>query len=242
MEIYNGTYCVYCHTNKINGKKYIGITIHGNNPEKRWGSNGIGYHDTKFGRAIKKYGWDNFYHEIIASNLTKQEAENFEKLLIKKLKTYQRNIGYNIDLGGNSLGSLSKEHKLKIKKANTGDKVAKYDLSGNILATYKDSEEACKKENIPKSSLQSCCNGHSKTCHGYIWRYFKEIPQQQINVGNLNKGNKKVVQYDLNGNFIAEFNSMQEASLRTGIDANAISHCCRGVRKSVKNFIWKYKN
>ena len=85
MEIYNGTCCVYIHTNKTNGKMYVGQTCQ--NPKKRW-SNGLGYVTQQyFYRAIQKYGWDGFEHEIIASNLTKSEADNFEKILIKELKT-----------------------------------------------------------------------------------------------------------------------------------------------------------
>ena len=42
MEVYNDTYCVYIHTNKINNKKYVGQTIHSDNPNLRW-KNGSGY-------------------------------------------------------------------------------------------------------------------------------------------------------------------------------------------------------
>ncbi len=45
------TYTVYKHTNKVNGKVYIGITR--NQPEVRWGRNGSGYNLQLFGKAIK---------------------------------------------------------------------------------------------------------------------------------------------------------------------------------------------
>ena len=64
------TFCIYCHTNKINGKKYIGQT---HDYQKRCQpSNYKGC--TKFYYAILKYGWENFSHEILEQNLTLKEA------------------------------------------------------------------------------------------------------------------------------------------------------------------------
>ena len=78
----NRKYAVYCHTNKINGKKYVGIT--GNKPEYRW-KNGLGYQNhPHFFAAIKKYGWHNFWHEVLYTGLTKAEAEEWETKLIKE--------------------------------------------------------------------------------------------------------------------------------------------------------------
>ena len=66
-------YTVYQHKNKINGKVYIGITMQ--EPEKRWGVNGRNYKSSPhFYSAIQKYGWDNFEHNILFTNLTKEEA------------------------------------------------------------------------------------------------------------------------------------------------------------------------
>ena len=66
MENEIRNYCVYKHTSPSN-KVYIGITSQ--EPERRW-QNGYGYATQQlFWRAIQKYGWDNFKHEIIAEKL-----------------------------------------------------------------------------------------------------------------------------------------------------------------------------
>jgi hypothetical protein len=101
------TYCVYAHTNKINGKKYIGITCQ--KPEARWGINGSRYlyEDSRtrsaFAEAIRKYGWENFTHEILYVGLTEAEAKQKEKELIAQYRTYigfKDCMGYNMTLGG----------------------------------------------------------------------------------------------------------------------------------------------
>lgn len=77
---------------------YVGITS--TTPCKRW-RNGIGYRSCPyFYNAIQKYGWDGFDHEIFASHLTQEEAENMEKLLIAKLQTQNHEFGYNVLEGG----------------------------------------------------------------------------------------------------------------------------------------------
>lgn len=115
--IENDNYCVYIHTSP-SGKRYIGQTCQ--KPEQRW-KNGNGYlNNVYFTRAILKYGWDNFEHEIVASNLTKEEADNFEKLLIKKLNTLNPN-GYNAKDGGSN-GRPSEETREKMSKSMNGKK------------------------------------------------------------------------------------------------------------------------
>lgn len=90
---------VYIHVNKINQKKYVGMSKR-DNPNKRW-KNGRGYtYNKHFNDAIKKYGWDNFEHLIFASDLTEQEASEIEKRLIDKFQTTDRTHGYNFAEGG----------------------------------------------------------------------------------------------------------------------------------------------
>ena len=102
-------YCVYCHRNKINGKRYIGQTIQQDNPNKRFGSNGAGYRECPlFYNAIQKYGWDAFDHYIIQDNLTKKEADELEELNILLFNTLNPDYGYNLKHGGSN-GKLSEE-------------------------------------------------------------------------------------------------------------------------------------
>ena len=107
-------YVVYKHTSP-SGKCYIGIT--GQKAEVRW-QNGNGYRNNEyFSKAIRKYGWKNIKHEILYSNLTKEEAEFREKELISFYMSNNRNYGYNISSGNHGIGSHSEETKEKIRKA-----------------------------------------------------------------------------------------------------------------------------
>jgi group I intron endonuclease len=102
-------YIIYKHKNMINGKVYIGKTCQ--KPEKRYGSNGIGYRACPyFYNAIQKYGWNNFEHEILFSGLNKEEANEKESQMIKEYNSRDPKFGYNIRYGGD--GFTSEDSKL----------------------------------------------------------------------------------------------------------------------------------
>ena len=105
MSVENN-YSLYVHINKINNKRYYGITSQ--KPKDRW-RNGKGYKnhknnkkDTYFYNAIRKYGWDNFKHEVLFEGLTKEEACLLEQCYIVLYDTTNRNKGYNRTTGGES--------------------------------------------------------------------------------------------------------------------------------------------
>ena len=112
----NKTYYIYKHTNLVNGKVYIGQTYQ--DPVKRWG-NGINayQHNKHFVSAIKKYGWDNFSHEILLSGLTKEEMEYWEDYYIEFYDSRNPNKGYNIMKGGlkSPFQELWRDENFKLK-------------------------------------------------------------------------------------------------------------------------------
>lgn len=113
----NKDYTVYMHITPSN-KVYIGITSV--DVERRW-QGGRNYKTSPhFNSAIKKYGWKNIRHEILFTNLTKEQAEKKEIELISFYNSTNPNKGYNIENGGNSTGKLSEETKKKISMANKG--------------------------------------------------------------------------------------------------------------------------
>jgi len=178
------SYCVYVHTNKINSKKYVGQTC--KKPEIRWLSDGNGYkNQPHFYNAIKKYGWDNFYHEIIRSNITSEEANELEIDLIKKLNTMNPDRGYNLAEGGIG-GRRSEIVKKKLSKSKTGthhsdktkDKISKsstgkhegtknsnavsvaqYDKQGNLIKIWDYMKQASDELGISYGNISRCCGG-----------------------------------------------------------------------------------
>jgi group I intron endonuclease len=52
---------------------------------------------------------------------------------------------------------------------------------------------------------------------------------------------KPILQFDINGIFIKEWNSAAEAHDKAGFSQTCIRKVCLGISKQHKNFIWKYK-
>lgn len=192
-------YKVYIHTNLINNKKYIGVTQQ--NPKKRW-QNGYGYiKNPLFYKAIKKYTWDNFKHEIIFCNLTKEQAEMFEIALIKYYKSNNPQFGYNISNGGNFIGTHSEESKRKISEAHKGEKNCfygvrrfgkdnpmfgkygelhhNYDKGIKVICietneVFNSFASAGRKFNTSKSSIRNVCLNLQSHTKGFHFKFYGE--------------------------------------------------------------------
>ena len=115
-------YCVY-ELIFPNGKRYIGLT--GQKPESRW-KNGRGYKGQLVYKPIKKYGWKNIKHIVIANRLTQKQAIRLEKYLIGYYKSNNPLFGYNCTEGGECghvkerrRGSRSTVRKSKTKSSKT---------------------------------------------------------------------------------------------------------------------------
>jgi len=97
------------------GKSYIGQTF---DYQRRCWEHKKQQRCTAFARAIQKYGWDNFKHEILKDNLSLEEANIWEKFYIERFNTLKPN-GYNIRTGGKN-SRIHEETKIKIGNANRG--------------------------------------------------------------------------------------------------------------------------
>jgi group I intron endonuclease len=104
-------YLIYKHTSP-SGKSYIGQT---NNYDRRCREHQSSTDCRYLSRAIKKYGWDSFQHELLIEGLSLDEANRWEEVLIKELNTLAPN-GYNLNTGGLN-SRLSEETKAKMTTA-----------------------------------------------------------------------------------------------------------------------------
>lgn len=130
------TYLIYKHTSP-SVKSYIGqtcnykarIAVHKNCPDC-----------SVFYKAIKKYTWESFTHQILKDDLSVEEANFWEKAFIEEHNTLIP-FGYNLRTGGDNY-RLSEETKFKIGLANTGKKRTEEQLQKmSVIASMRTNSE-----------------------------------------------------------------------------------------------------
>lgn len=114
VEIINPYGFIYCTTNMINGKKYIGQRKFNKDWKYYLGSGKI------FKQAIKKYGKENFSREIIAIAYSKEALDKLEIEFIKMHNAVLSDDYYNLSYGGeNSMTGLHHSDETRQKMSLT---------------------------------------------------------------------------------------------------------------------------
>ncbi|PCI27771.1 hypothetical protein COB55_05180 [Candidatus Wolfebacteria bacterium] len=118
--------------------------------------------------------------------------------------------------------------------------VDQYTSDGIFIKEWKSAEFAGNKLNIHPDTIGKVCklNTKSKLAGGFIWKYQGE----KINLeDHKNIQKKSINQYDMEGNFIKEWESIKEAGDSLRVTPENIGKVCNGSNKTAAGYIWKYK-
>lgn len=260
-------YTIYIITNLINGKKYIGSHICLNIYDNYLGS-GINIKN-----SIKKYGRKNFKKDILAIVENEEMMKEIEEYYIDYYNAYQSSLFYNAtkfssgitkctwgkiisEKNINNKYNLGKIHSNKTKQQmskiklgkkfsqETRKKISNSKLGNNYALGNKMSDESKQKISLSKM-------GHE--CY--------KNPDRSKKISNANKGKRRsedvknkmkklgyirykpILQFDLEGNFIQEFESGKAISCYLNKpQTTRVIDVCKGKCNSAYNYKWKYKN
>jgi group I intron endonuclease len=220
----------------------------------------------KLRNSIIKYGWENHIVEVI-EECSIENLNTIERYWQDYFNVLQHGLNCRLTQTHDKSGKDS--ISTKNKKSNSLKKcIIQYDMEGNFIKEWNSIIEA---ESILKiSKISGACRGTNISIGGFLWR-FKSSPldnnykfpthkntnkpkseQTKERMSNSGKNkpqpphfskliSKPIVQYDLDGNFIKEWDSITNASISLNIDISSISKCCRNIYKTTSNFKFKYK-
>ena len=240
-------YSVYVHINKINQKKYVGVTRL--SPSERW-KNGEGYHNQTFYRAIQKYGWENFEHIILEENLTAEEASIKEQEWIKIYHSNDSNFGYNNTSGGLGFYPITRENNpLKGRlgaEGNSKTKKVRCIETNDVFDSIKDAERWCDSTKVSECcrKLRKHAGHHPETGQILSWVYANEEDEVTIHchelIKNQNKNlkgySKKVLCIETGEIFDSESQACNYYKCAKG----TIGRVCNGLRKTALKKHWKW--
>lgn len=146
-------------------------------------------------------------------------------------KRNSKNINPNIDRNGYYRVGLTKNNKRKYFQIHRLVSQAFIDNPDNKpQVNHKDSD----KSNNCVTNLEWVTSSENNI-HAY--KFGKNYPR----FGKENGKSNTIIQYDLNGNFIKEWESLNMCANELCLQESCISMCCSGKRKTTGGFIFKKK-
>jgi hypothetical protein len=204
----------------------------------------------KMGRAFKEfYATDK--GQAVSSARSKKNWDNDEtraKIINNMCATVKSDEYKIIHSARMKKAYASEEVREKVRGANNGTsrRIAQYDLDGNLINRYVTLMEAQNKTGMSFKNISKALHGHRKTAYGYIWKIDddKDIVYKKRAEYNkdINRKRKPIFQYDLQGNFLNEYESVASATTQNNLPNHTNIICnLKGRTKHAYGSVWKYK-
>jgi group I intron endonuclease len=223
-------YVVYKHTNRANGKAYIGwssLTM-----EERWKwhcYDAVTARDSfVFHAAIRKHGSEAWNHEVLEICVSEAAAKLAEIRLITEHKTFRfehPDKGYNMTRGGDGVSGLT--WSAERRKRCSGENAPMFGRRGHLAPAWGKPGTMLGKHHkaVTKQHMREIMTGREIT-----WK-------QKISEG---QPGKRAVQQLRDGVVIATYPSLGTAERTTAIPRSNICKCCRGKLRHAGGFQWQY--
>lgn len=206
---------IYCITNTINNKKYIGQSIH---IHRRWSEhkyelNNDMHENDYLQKSWKKYGANAFEFSIVEL-CDADELDDKECYYIELYNTIDKTCGYNLISGGVANRIVSDETREKLRQANKRRKIWP-DMSGEKSPMFGKHLSEETKEKIRQARL------------GQVPSEQTRIKWSESRSGDKNPRCVPIYCPELDETFWGA----KEAELKYGVNRNKISECINGKRK-----------
>ena len=202
---------IYKATNKINNKIYVGQTVH--TIEKRWKDH--------LDDCNSLSGHNYLFHKAIKkygpNNFIIEQLEECDNQKLNERECYWIKIlnSYYLDGFGYNM-------------TRGGEGVLKYN-DDDILTLW----------NQGLKAGQIALQLHASP--GTITERLKTlVPSGVVRQRHTDSNKKSIIQYDLNGNFLKQWDCAQTAEKTLGVSSGSITRCCKKERTSTFNSLWKY--
>ena len=219
----NLKFILYCTTNIVNNKIYIGV--HKTNPNEFDGYIGCGVYisrpstyersKSKFHYAVKKYGVKNFKRSTIQIFDNEEDAYELESYIVNNEFLARPDV-YNTALGGTNGSYIL-----------TCKKVYQYDCSGNFIVEHKSITDAANSVNRALISIQRAIKDRCKCCD-YFWT---DVYYDVLDLSKMKQYNGietiPVFQYSENGEYECCYPSIKEASKVLGKSSSNIGNAIK---------------
>jgi len=233
-EMHKASSILYVHVQRDTKRCYIGITVM--DAGDRW-KGGIGYENNRrFGRAIKKHGWDSFCSYVLAFADDRDALNNAEITTISFAGGHKSNFTYNLSPGGDMVAENDKP------------------LVGVLLGTnrerkFKSGTDAARQLGMSNADMpMAVARGERTSVAGWWFRFADDLTVQppkswgeDLRVESVRrKQGKKIIAINYVTGEKRIFQTTAEAGKLLGVHQSAVSMVAKGQNFSAKGWWFKF--